>query len=47
MYYYGDDHFKIMNDIWDADMIVDHYEETYSLLYEDVKIKDRLLIKME
>ena len=47
LYYYGDDHFKIMNDIWDADMIVDHYEETYSLLYEDVKIKDRLLIKME
>lgn len=47
LYYYGDDHFKIINDIWDADMIVDHYEETYSLLYEDVKIKDRLLIKME
>ena len=47
LYHYGDDHFKIMNDIWDTDMIVDHYEETYSLLYEDVKIKDRLLIKME
>ena len=47
LYHYGDDHFKIMNDIWDTDMIVDHYEEIYSLLYEDVKIKDRLLIKME